>query len=430
MLPSSFLFVLVSYRFPIRNSRRLQNMILAVGPSTPASLLLTCPDCGSIPYDSSSSAYSVGEEDDEVDDDQEEEEDAESTSSQAEEEEESPEQNEDDGTDGGGGLAGNGADREEQTRRSAWLRSSNRQDSSDESSGIEDADDENDDSGHVNLGREDSRYSRRSGLERANLAASRPVPSMRHGGCINTAAWLDCGWKISLPGGTRQDAVITEECPTQLMTSGDDLLVKVWDVSQAMGMTTPLAGSCATLCPFSSPEEQLDASLIKDKWQRYYQQTNSNAMAGAVLPLATIATGHRNNVFHVAPLRGQPGKVATCAADGFLRLADLETGESRVIISPEFGNNHSLRSAMCFSHQFLSRNTGLLCSERGLRRFDLRISPREQETRNLLPGLRSCKACAIWSSSKSSMAMEEGDSAYVFGKFRVVLSVEYTLVLG
>ena len=39
-------------------------MILAVGPSTPASLLLTCPDCGAIPYDGSSSSYSGEEEDD------------------------------------------------------------------------------------------------------------------------------------------------------------------------------------------------------------------------------------------------------------------------------------------------------------------------------------------------------------------------------
>lgn len=135
-------------------------------------------------------------------------------------------------------------------------------------------------------------------------------------------------------------------------------------------------------------------------------------------------------MFHVTPLRGQPGKVATCAADGFLRLGDLETGQSRVVVNPEFGDNHSLRSAMCFSHHFLSRNTGLLCSERGLRRFDLRISPREQETRSLLAGSRGCKACAIWSSSKASTAVEEGDSAYVFGKFTFGSSLLQRLTPG
>ena len=101
-------------------------------------------------------------------------------------------------------------------------------------------------------------------------------------------------------------------------------------------------------------------------------------IAGSVLNLATLSSGHTNNVFHVTPLYAQPGKVATCAADGFLRPADLETGNSRVVVSPEYDDGiaglfraglTSLRSGMCFSHQFLSQNTGLLCSERGLRRF-------------------------------------------------------------
>ena len=404
-------------------------MILAVGPSTPASLLLMCDDQGSFPSSHSSSSTSAEEED---------EEDQESSSDQEDNEEE---RNEADETEGEGGSTGNGVGEElASTRRSRWLRSTNRQESGDESK-MEDADDENDDIAIVNVNddsrgnaieQDDSSYASRQSNDSSihGLAELRPVPSIRHGGCINTAAWLDCGWKISLPGGACRDAIITDECPTQLVTSGDDLLVKFWSVSQAMGMTTPLAGSCATLCPFSSPKEQLDENLIKGKWQRYYQQTHSNAMAGAVLPLATISSGHRSNVFHVTPLRGQPGKVATCAADGFLRLGDLETGQSRVVVNPEFGDNHSLRSAMCFSHHFLSRNTGLLCSERGLRRFDLRISPREQETRSLLAGSRGCKACAIWSSSKASTAVEEGDSAYVFGKFTFGSSLLQRLTPG
>ena len=39
---------------------------------------------------------------------------------------------------------------------------------------------------------------------------------------------------------------------TQLVTSGDDLLVKFWDVSHAMGMASPLADSYATISPFSA----------------------------------------------------------------------------------------------------------------------------------------------------------------------------------
>lgn len=241
-------------------------------------------------------------------------------------------------------------------------------------------------------------------------------PSIRHGGCINTAAWLDCGWKISSPG---RNAVVSEECPTQLVTSGDDLCVKFWDVSQAMGMNSPLAGGSDTLCPYSAPEPLLDVNELRSKWQRYYEGTNSKLPAGTVIPLATINTGHMNNVFHATPLRGQPGKVATCAADGFLRLADLHSDHSTVVISPEYDDRSDLmfRPAMCFSHHFLSQNTGLLCSERGLRRFDLRVPPREQSTRSLLVGsLKGCKACAVWSASKSSTSLDEGDSAYVFGK--------------
>ena len=250
-----------------------------------------------------------------------------------------------------------------------------------------------------------------------------PVPSMRHGGCINTAAWLNCGWRISVGA---KEAQGTEECTTQLVTSGDDLLVKFWDVSHAMGMASPLPGSYATISPFSAPDSSRDVGPIRSKWKRYYAESDTSMIAGSVRNLATLSTGHTNNVFHVTPLYGQPGKVATCAADGFLRLADLETGNSRVVVSPEYDDDigglfraglMSLRPGMCFSHHFLSQNTGLLCSERGLRRFDLRLPPREQSTRSLLGGsYRGCKSCAIWSASKPTTSLEEGDSAYVFGK--------------
>ena len=261
----------------------------------------------------------------------------------------------------------------------------------------------------------------------SNTAPPRPVPSMRHGGCINTASWMDCGWNISLSAGcSSRVAGRTEECPTQLVTSGDDLLVKFWDVSQTMGMTSPLSGGMATICPFSAPDCSQDTESLRNSWKQYYSTTHSNVISGSVIPLATLSTGHMNNIFHVTPLKGQPGKVATCGADGFLRLSDLETGNSRVVVSPENGDDlgglfpsglMNWRPPMCFSHHFLSRNTGLLCTERGLRRFDLRLPPREQSVQNLLGGtLRGCKACAIWSLSKSNTSLEEGDSAYIFGK--------------
>jgi hypothetical protein len=380
----------------LRNAGRLQNMILAVGPGTPASLLMGNEQNVSVSTNSSS-----------------EEDDSESTQGERSENE------------GEGEFVSDSRS----ARRSLWLS----RNQSEESGDIQEDDvdiqhhdqgiDNNEGgrsvgSGDVSVDRDDDSGGG-SGSEHTDDCdihnRSAPVPSIRHGGCINTAAWMDCGWRISLPGGMARDAIHTHECPTQLVTSGDDLLVKFWDVSQAIGMTTPLAGGPATICPYSAPEPQLEQPAIIDKWRRYYQETNSDAVAGAVLPLAIISTGHMSNVFHVTPLRGQPGKVATCAADGFLRLGDLETGQSRVVVRPEV-DTHALRLAMCFSHHFLSQNTGLLCTEQGLRRFDLRIPSGEQPSGSLLAGASGCKACAIWSTSKSSSALEEGDSVYVFCK--------------
>lgn len=45
---------------------------------------------------------------------------------------------------------------------------------------------------------------------------------------------------------------------------------------------------------------------------------------GIVHPLLTLPTQHRGNVFHVSPVPHSLGKVATCAADGYLRLLDVE----------------------------------------------------------------------------------------------------------
>ena len=280
--------------------------------------------------------------------------------------------------------------------------------------GIDASDDEEDDE-------EDDQRSESESQSQNNPYA--PVPSMRHGGCINTAAWLDSGWRLSTAGSSC-DSQATEECPTQLITSGDDHLVKFWDVSQAMGISSPLAGGTSTHPPFASvPQCNSSNKSVVQSWKAQYKNSQQ-APSGSVVPLCTLHTGHRGNVFHVTPVVGQPGKVATCGADGFLRMTDMESGQSRIVVSPEYDDDVngllpagllSLRSGMCFSHHFLNAQVGLLCSEQGLRRFDLRLPAREQPSQSILGGpLRACKSCAVWSDSTSQL--EEGDSSYVFGR--------------
>lgn len=243
--------------------------------------------------------------------------------------------------------------------------------------------------------------------------------AMRHRGCINTAAWLNSGWRISRAVRTFE-SIETEECPSQLVTSGDDHAIKVWDVQLAMGSSSPLAGGNDTHCPFatSAPEE----AAIGSKWARYYSRHKMANRHGFVMPLFSMQTGHRGNVFHVTPVDGKPGKIATCAADGYLLVNDIETSTSSMVISPECGDGDAglsrlLSHGMCFSHHFLSPNTGLLCTQRGLRRFDLRLPPREQSTYNLLTGtMNSCKACVPWSEPATSSSLQEGETAYIFGK--------------
>jgi hypothetical protein len=303
-------------------------------------------------------------------------------------------------------------------------------------------------------------------------------PSMRHGGCINTAAWLstDCGWRISTRNGDADSAVCaveSEELPTQVVTSGDDRLLKIWDVSEAMGSSSPLAGGTATLTPFSSSSTNKNAYEHRERWQSFYDSRrkkrdeivdgydNDYRPQGTVRLMTTISTGHKGNVFHVTPLNGKPGTFATCGADGFLRLVDAErscssgggahTGgsdnnSSSAVIHPMYdhnsdGNSQSFdpenplayflrnSSGMCFSHTMLDDvNVGLLCSEKGLLRFDFRLSPREQCTKSLLPRtvissgsmvrpLLACKACTVLrtDSSMGTKRSTSGGSNYVFG---------------
>ena len=278
----------------------------------------------------------------------------------------------------------------------------------------------------------------RSHLAPATGVQSAESISIRHGGCINTACWLDVPWRLSTvsqhgtfhhsrgTGSNSVEAVESFECPTQLITSGDDRLVKFWDVSGAMGMDNPLPGSWNTYCPFSTPKPPALVDLRKEWKNRYYPKVRSSTLSsssnsplrisGTVRLLASLSTGHRGNVFHVTPLPHQPGKVLTCGADGYLRMGDLVTESSSVIVHPyvqdeEFNNSpFVIHSGMAYSHTLLTAHTGLLCSDRGLHHFDIRLPPREQSHTSLLVDLgdkdetssdtwRSglCKACAVWS---------------------------------
>jgi len=322
--------------------------------------------------------------------------------------------------------------------------------------------------------------------ETTNMYEREVSRSMKHGGCINTAVWLDCGWKISAvshedanpyqmqrhligddflsssdsysannylpevsPYSTPQHKrglaapIDPNEYPTQLVSSGDDHLVKFWDVAASMGSTSPLSGGSSTVTPLSSQRMPIKAcSELVDNWRSSSTtiENHKRYLPGVVHPLVTLPSGHRGNVFHVTPVPHSLGKIATCAADGYLRLMDVETtsspqarnrsnsttsassntGEaSTVIISPQtddgeesFRFHHSL---MCFSHHFLSSSVGLVCSERGLLHFDVRLPPRSQKRGSLIPELSKggCKSCYPWrlgEESNSGMI----DSAYVF----------------
>jgi hypothetical protein len=448
-----------------RNASRLQNMILAVGPGTPAAVLMKAESLGSArtsssveSSSSSSSASSAHADENDDDDDAAAEESGRSNiaAASAASSGDTPRSNRrlvdsDDEEQGNseGHTTRRGRFEVGGRRRPTGLSESEQEDDNDSNrddtemsqrmvesalmgwySANEDDDDEEDD---------DERHSPQ------NYEQHTPVSSMRHGGCINTAAWLDCGWRLSSPEpssiSSSCESVISQEDPTQLITSGDDYVVKFWDVRNAMGMTSPLLGGYCTLVPFSSSSFSDDSSLeqTRIKWERHYStfvssSTRSNDLrySGSIIPLATLQTGHRGNVFHLTPLRGRPGKVLTCGADGFLRMSDLEASagvrdgcSSRVIVSPEYDDDvggllpaglFSMRPGMCFSHHFLNEQNGLLCSERGLKRFDLRLPPQEQPKQSIMGGpFRACKACAVWSTASES-SLEEGDSAYVFGK--------------
>lgn len=463
-------------------------MILAVGPGTPASFIMQGDELG------------VGEEEEEQED--EEEEDVRSLGSMHSEDSANDEDeernegvqvmNEDDGEEGEGNgdnarFYRNSADRYDDAPscNASPVLHERTQRLMDEDA--EEADEQSNNTNH----------SRGGGITSNNLMMS----SMIHGGCINTASWLDSGWRMSTAHqedvhhnfqmhgddndndndqdirrnagcmassvthgfGKAVKSIDPYEYPTQLVTSGDDKLLRFWDVSESMGSISPWPGGDGTRTPYSSFPSTSDT--IVDVWRSKYRSrcidggSHAHIIPGVVRPLATLNTGHLGNVFHVSTIPHSQGKLATCGADGFLRLHDVENeiqiqrqkpsplrysastmqSMSSVIISPQYHseNNSGQRqvhvypggvtlvrnsppSKMCFSHHFLSSNVGLVCSEGGLLHFDLRLPPRSQKIGSLIPELRDCcRACAPWRfgvEDKTNTECNGGEleSAYVF----------------
>jgi hypothetical protein len=134
-------------------------------------------------------------------------------------------------------------------------------------------------------------------------------------------------------------------------------------------------------------------------WRR--ETDNTSMIPGLVKFLGSMRTGHRGNVFHANPLVYKPGRVMTCAADGKLNVCDIVHDKISTILSLD---------GMLFSHLMLDENTGLVCGESGLHRFDLRVPRSSQPSVSLLEEGETCKSCAVYS------AAEAETSAYVFGK--------------
>jgi hypothetical protein len=448
------------------NPTRLQNSILVVGPGTPASTVQFSAKA------KSNKMNHQGRDNDNEEGGNEESSSSSSSSSSPSssnsnsnsnsDENDDEEQEEDEEQD-------NSSNEEEHSEERERNRMDEDDDDDDEDTDAEDAEDEDaeesddDDSGSEGF----YEYMRNNGDSDDEDLSSQEEPdlngrtrsrtmltSMRHGGCINTSAWLtsDCGWRLSTTNNGVH-AVESTEIPTQVVTSGDDRLLKVWDVAEAIGNTSPLAGGMSTWTPFSSSLSRINDDYYgyKERWQSFVDARRRNDDGeygcsgdyhppGTVRLLTSVSTGHKGNVFHVTPLKGRPGMFATCGADGFLRLVDVERScsndgganrsssgsgsSSTAVVHPMYDddtrNNPRLfdpenplafflrnSSGMCFSHTMIDdSDVGLLCSEKGLIRFDLRLSPREQSTKSLLPrtarssgsmvrSMRSCKACAV-----------------------------------
>jgi WD40 repeat protein/tetratricopeptide (TPR) repeat protein len=175
-----------------------------------------------------------------------------------------------------------------------------------------------------------------------------------------------------------------------------------------------------------STGDEFGSTSLQKSWRERYNRNHNLEVPGSVYLLSTLTSGHRGNVFHITPVDAAPGKVLTCGADGFLRISDVQTETSSVVVSPcvrdEEIDVYGFHLGMAFSHQMMTEHTGLLCSERGLHHFDLRLSPRQQNHQSLLGDIKdarsytalrskSCKACAIWSPMGISKQLEP---TYIF----------------
>ena len=251
-------------------------------------------------------------------------------------------------------------------------------------------------------------------------------PSIRHDGCINTASWLHVPWQLvsssidTLTSGQnyvpQSSTSRAYEIPTQLVTSGDDCMIKVWDLKNSMGTISPLDGGWDTFSPLTlSSKTDVGSDETYKSWNNFYDERNDDSkIAGSVQLLASMHSGHQANVFDVQPLLHKPGKFLSCGADGFLRLSDLESSSSAEVFNPGMEvvegvtfpllSMESFNDRMAYSFQLLTQDTGLLCSDRGLYHFDMRLRPSQQshvsiyQPRSCFDSFHSkcCKACAVW----------------------------------
>lgn len=241
---------------------------------------------------------------------------------------------------------------------------------------------------------------------------------IRHTGCINTACWIECPWRMSVAGAGRTPNSIgqTRESPTQIATAGDDVILKVWDVSQAMG-----AASTLPMTHFDCPFGDFDSNESLPDLESYYAGIQSPmTLPGSVIPVGAYSSGHHGNIFHVCTVWDKPGNFLTCSQDGLLRLLDMEAETSSIVMKAEVSNHFVFRPSLAFLHVMVSSHTGLLCSEAGLHHFDLRMRQELQNQKSLLDSgefgttRRLCKTCAVWRPGGQYLDMAPQESNYVF----------------
>jgi hypothetical protein len=217
----------------------------------------------------------------------------------------------------------------------------------------------------------DAAYRNSAATDAATTAQSTSSPSLRHGGCINTACWL----ADDTAENNDHDERAAAPPPTKLMTSGDDRLLKIWNVKDAMDLAWE--NGWDSFAPLAA-NNSIQAHALPKRRQ--------STLPGTVELLHTFRTGHHGNVFHITPRRHQGGtpqqlQALTSAADGGLRLVDEQ--RSTLILQSE---------GMAYSHLVLTDHTGLVCYDNGLNQYDLRCSLHSQPDA-IITGM-PIKACA------------------------------------